>query len=538
MKRNKSKNTKKLSKNVIDAVIMQKGYIINKESLPLNDIKLMKEELYVMPEIMEEFSQNIKPYPMYHENEKQLIVPRYYGIKKYGNVKKEFNYETVNFEFNGSLRQYQIDIVDNVLPKIIGRGGGLISLPCGRGKTVIALYLSHKLGLKTLVLVHKTFLQDQWIARAKEFTNAKLGIIRQNTIDVEGKDIVIGMIQSISMKNYDRTIFEKFGTIIVDECHHIASKVFSRALYKTGTEYTIGLSATPNRMDGLTKIIYWYIGRVLYKEDNSKNDQVVVRKLDLLLNDPLFVEKTMYTKMGQIPSIPKMISNLCKIKRRNHIILRIIDILRKNPKRKILILSNRISHLEYLKKKTDQRIENDVKKGLMLDNEYKTFYYIGKTKPNERKQAEMYGDILFASYEMAQEGLDISSLNTLILSTPKRSITQAIGRIMRKILSQNDTKPLIIDVCDNVSVFLKQGDSRYNLYRRNKYKICEYIVDDYYQTTYDKYNKNNQKIDKKDNIKISQIFNESELNKNIDICQKRYDNKCNIDFDKCLIDLE
>mgnify|MGYP000863710529 CR=1 FL=1 len=534
------KNNKKCVKNKIniDAVIKQKGYIINKDSITLNDIQSMKEELYVMPEVMEEFSQNIKPYPMYHENEKQFIVPRYYGIKKYGNVKKEFNYETANFKFNGSLRPYQNEIIDNVLPKIIGRGGGLISLPCGRGKTVIALYLSYKLGLKTLVLVHKTFLQDQWIARAKEFTNAKLGIIRQNTIDIEGKDIVIGMIQSISMKDYDKKIFEKFGTIIVDECHHIASKVFSQALYKTGTEYTIGLSATPNRIDGLTKIIYWYIGKVLYKEENSKNDQVIVRKLDLYLKDPLFKEKTIYTKMGSIPSIPIMVTNFCEIKRRNHIILRIIDTLRKNPKRKILILSNRISHLEYLKKKTDMRIEKDVENGIIMKDECRTFYYIGKTKPEDRKQAELCGDILFASYEMAQEGLDISSLNTLILSTPKRSITQAIGRIMRKILSQNDVKPLIVDICDNVSLFVKQGEARFRLYQKNKYKICEYVADDNYQTTYDNYHKNNQKIDKKNNIKISQIFDENELNKRTVCCQKRYDTKCQIDFNECLIDLE
>jgi superfamily II DNA or RNA helicase len=519
-----------------NAIITQKGYIIDKNTISLTDLQMMKEELYVMPEIMKEFSQNVKPYPMYHENENQFIVPRYYGVGKYGDVKKDFKHETVGFQFNGSLRPYQMEIIDNILPKIIGRGGGLISLPCGRGKTVIALYLAYKLGLKTLVLVHKTFLQDQWIARAKEFTTAKLGTIRQDTIDIDGKDIVIGMIQSISMKNYDNAIFSKFGVIIVDECHHVASKVFSRALYKTGSLYTIGLSATPNRMDGLTKIIHWYIGKTLYKEESNKNEHVIVRKLDLQIHDPLFVEKTQWTKMGTVPSIPKMVTNFCKIKRRNHVILRIIDTLRKNPKRKILILSNRISHLEYLKTEVDKKIQNDVENGKIMKDECKTFYYIGKTKPLERKQAELYGDILFASYEMAQEGLDIGSLNTLILSTPKRSITQAIGRIMRKILTQNDVEPLIVDLCDNISTFYKQGESRYKLYKKNKYKISEFIVGDHCQVTYDSYYRNKNIIDVKDNIKISEIFNEDKLNDGTESCCKRNAKVSEIDFGECLLD--
>lgn len=506
-----------MSHKKVKAYISRKGYVIDKESISLNDIKMIKEELYIMPEVKEEFASDVKPYPMYHEFEKHIIVPRYYGVKKFGDVEKKLAMKKNNFKFTGTLRDYQIKIVDEILPKIIGRGGGLISLPCGRGKTVIALNLAHKLGLKTLVLVHKTFLQDQWIARAQEFTTAKIGIIRQSKVDVENKDIVIGMLQSVSMKNYDAEIFNSFGLIIVDECHHIASRVFSKALYKTGTLYTIGLSATPQRSDGLSKVIYWYLGRMLYCEERNSNCNVIVRKLSMILDDPLFVEKTQWTPKGTIPSLPKMITNLSKIKRRNKVIVNVINTLRKNPKRKILILSNRISHLEYLKKKIDRLIEKDVKNNKILKNECNTFYYIGKTKQDERKQAENNGDIIFASYSMAQEGLDISSLNTLILATPQRSITQAIGRIMRKILSDTDIKPLIVDICDHLSSFLYQCYSRTNLYKKNKYNIQEYVFDNNYQVPIQKYLKSNKKIDKSDHIKISEIFSKNELDK---ICNK------------------
>ena len=122
--------------------------------------------------------------------------------------------------------------------------------------TTMSLYIACQLQVKTLVLVHKTFLQDQWIERCAQFTNAKIGIIRQKKVDVKGKDIVIGMLQSVSMINYDPVIFEDFGLIICDECHHFGSRVFSQALSKLSPKYTLGLSATPIRADGLTKVFF------------------------------------------------------------------------------------------------------------------------------------------------------------------------------------------------------------------------------------------------------------------------------------------
>jgi superfamily II DNA or RNA helicase len=130
--------------------------------------------------------------------------------------------------------------------------------------TVCAINIACRLKLKTLVIVHQTFLQDQWIERIEQFTNANIGIIRQDKVIIEGKDIVIGMLQSISGRDYDEEIFEQFGLVIYDECHHIGAKVFSKSLQKAGCKYTLGLSATPIRKDGMTKIIHWHLGDTLY----------------------------------------------------------------------------------------------------------------------------------------------------------------------------------------------------------------------------------------------------------------------------------
>jgi superfamily II DNA or RNA helicase len=524
----------------IKAYIGREGYIIEKSSIALDELAHLKEELLITPTVLEEFSKDLKPYPIYHENEKTISIPRYYGKKEFGDVPKKFTSTNVTFEFTKQLRPQQMEVIDDVLPKIVSHGGGIISLPCGAGKTVISLYLAHKLGLKTLVLVHKSFLQSQWVERANTFTNAKIGTIRGPIIDVDNKDIVIGMIQSISMKEYDSKVFDGFGLVIVDECHHIASRVFSKALYKTATQYTIGLSATPKRADGLTKIIHWYLGKMIFQQERKCDNNIVVRKLNLFLDDPLFQEKTVYAKGKSRPNAPKMITNFCNIERRNQIILRIIDTLRQNPKRKILVLSGRIAHLEFLKTQTEERIQKDIKNGKLLENECQAHYYIGKMKQAERKQAELYGDILFASYEMAHEGLDIDRLNTVILATPKKSVVQAIGRIMRRTLTANDLKPLIVDITDDISVFTNQGKVRHNLYKKNKYNIQEFMVDDKYQVPINDYKKDDKNTNKKNHKKITEIFNEEGIDKSInDKCFKSEDKKTVVNadtFNECLFD--
>jgi superfamily II DNA or RNA helicase len=496
--------------------ITRRGYVINKDNITSEELMELKEELYITPNIPEEFSQDIKPYALYHENEKTITIPRYFGIEKVGKLKlseqlKNFQSIKTKFKFNGELRQAQQEIVDEVLPKIKKQGGGIISVPCGEGKTVMAIKIAHLLGLKTLVLVHKTFLQDQWVARVKQFTNARIGTIRQSTIDIEDKDIVIGMIQSISKRKYDMNIFDQFGFVIVDECHHIASRVFSRTLYKAGANYTLGLSATPKRTDGLTRVLHWYLGKMLFVKERKQNNNVIVRKFNMSLTDPLFIEQTLWFKKKRVVSIPKMINNLIKIQRRNQLIIDTINALRVNSNRKILVLSGRIEHLEFLKKKVDESIQNDIDTGKLLEDDCKTCYYIGKLKSDERKDAEKNGDILFASYEMAQEGLDIDRLNTIILATPKKDVVQAIGRIMRRILTKTDLKPLIVDLTDDLSIFTKQGKIRHTLYSKNNYIIKEIMIDDNYQVPVSKYYQANQQILQTDNIPLSTIFNEEIL---------------------------
>ena len=119
------------------------------------------------------------------------------------------------------------------------KGGGLLEIHTGAGKTVMGLNIISQLKKKTLIIVHKEFLLRQWIERIEQFLpNAKVGKIQGEVIDIENKDIVIGMLQSLSMKDYPKSIFDSFGLSVYDECHHIGAEVFSRVLFKVVTKYS------------------------------------------------------------------------------------------------------------------------------------------------------------------------------------------------------------------------------------------------------------------------------------------------------------
>jgi len=237
--------------------ILNKQYIINKRFLNREAIRKIRRDLTVQPVCFNVYGGEPESFPIYLEDDGCIAVPRFYGLKHFGKPERDLckGKKEVNFSFRGNLRAYQRPVIRILLKGIKKKGGGILSVKCGWGKTIGAIYLAHKIKKKTLVIVHKTFLLNQWVDRIKEFTDAKIGIIQGKTIDVDGKDIVIGMLQSLSMKEYSKETFQDFGLVIVDETHRIGSQVYSRCLPKIGTEYMLGLSATPEREDGLSKVL-------------------------------------------------------------------------------------------------------------------------------------------------------------------------------------------------------------------------------------------------------------------------------------------
>ena len=457
-----------MSSNTISNIISRKGYLIEKSSLTNKQLAKIKKDLTVQPILKNNFGKKPEKFSVFLENDKKICIPKFYGLEEFGQPDKiiEPKYKKINVKFNGELKGRQIEPYNKTIEGLLNKGGGVLSIPCGWGKTVLGLKLICDLGVKTLVIVHKTFLVNQWKERIQQFIpNAKIGIIQQNEIDIEDKDIVIGMVQSISMKEYNKDVFGDFGFVICDEVHRISSKIFSRALPKTSTKYTLGLSATPYRDDGLSKIFHWYLGDMLFKGVQGYNKSVIVKCFNFTSKHPKF--KDVINKFTKKASNSTMITNLTEIPKRNDFILDILKLILSEQdneiKRQILVLSDRIKHLELLKKNLDET------------KICTTGFYIGKMKEHELKESSDK-DVIFGTYPMASEGLDIPSLNVVILSTPKSKITQSVGRILRK--ESSEINPLVIDIIDSLSVFKGQGYKRRSFYKSKKYKTEFYDVSD------------------------------------------------------------
>ena len=327
--------------------------------------------------------------------------------------------------------------------------------------TVIALNIASLFQVKTLIVVHKGFLLNQWKERIEQFTDSPIGIIQQNKIDIDGKHFVIGMLQSIAKDKYDSNIFADFGLVIFDEAHHAPSKYFSRALPLINCKKTLALSATPKRSDKLEKVLHWYFGPIIYQYNLEENKTVLTRIYKYNLIHQKFVEKKQRFT-GEV-NRPGTITNLVTIGRRNRFIIDLVEELLTEEGRKFIILSERVEHLELLKKRLDDR------------NLCTSGFYIGGMKQKKLDETSQC-QIIFGTFQMASEALDIKGLNTLIMATPRREIEQTIGRITRD--PNSKIRPVVIDVLDNLESFIRQGYYRRNFYRKNGYQIMFAEVED------------------------------------------------------------
>ena len=198
-----------------------KGYTIYKNELTLNELNTIKKELTIKPYVPKNSMNKVQSFPVFRESKKKIYVPRFYGTEHYGPPEeiRINDGDEINLNFKGELRDYQKPIVEKYIKHAKKDGCGLLEIHTGGGKTVLALNILSKLKKKTLIIVHKEFLLRQWVERIEQFLpNSKIGKIQGTTIDIEGKDIVIGMLQSLSMKEYDPKIFNNFGFTILDEC--------------------------------------------------------------------------------------------------------------------------------------------------------------------------------------------------------------------------------------------------------------------------------------------------------------------------------
>jgi len=255
------------------------------------------------------------------------------------------------------------------------------------------------------------------------------------------------------MKEYPASTFESFGLTIIDEVHHISSEVFSNSLFKLVTKFMLGLSATMNRKDGTTKVFKMFLGDVIFKGKRDEPMNVIVHAIKYEVDDEEFNE-TKLDYRGN-PAYSSMISKLCEYNRRSEFILKILsDMLETNPNQQIMLLAHNKNVLKYLHDAIEHR------------NIATVGYYVGGMKEKALKETETK-KIVIATFSMAAEALDIKTLTTLIMVTPKTDIEQSVGRILR----EKHSNPIVVDIIDSHDLFQNQWRKRKTFYKKENYKI-------------------------------------------------------------------
>jgi superfamily II DNA or RNA helicase len=243
------------------------------------------------------------------------------------------------------------------------------------------------------------------------------------------------------------------GGIVVSNCHHMGAEVFSRCMMKLMTTYTLGLSGTMQRKDGLSKVFKMFLGDVVHKEKAESEHCVLVKGIKYVIDDDEFNEVE-YDYRGN-PKFSTMISKLCNYNRRSEFIVEVvIKELQHNPEQQIMILAHNKTLLQYLFKAIEYKKVATVG------------YYLGGMKDVDLKASETK-KIIIATYAMASEGLDIKTLTTLIMATPKTDVCQSVGRILRA----KHTTPVVIDIIDAHDLFINQWQKRKAYYKKQNYKI-------------------------------------------------------------------
>jgi len=364
---------------------------------------------------------------------KRLYAPRHYGE---GIEDARIEPAHSSIKFGGTLRPYQ----EEALVRFLGtKSGGVLSMPCGYGKTCTSLAIAARVGLRVMIIVHKEFLANQWRENIARFCpGSSIGLIQGEKEDLE-HDFVICMIQTLCSREHKEDLFDSIGLLIVDECHHIGAAAFSQTMFKLCPKYTLGLSATPDRKDGLSNVLYLFLGPQFFLIENKDMKNVHVVKIVYNPKD----RSLPLNRIGKL-SMVDIITRLIELDDRNDIIYNIV---KENKDRSILILTDRRDHAK--------EIHSSISDSSL---------YIGGMKEDELKKSSQK-NVIIATYSLAHEGLDIPHLDTIILATPHSDVKQAVGRIMR-----GASDPIIYDIVDTLGPLFGMWKKRVKMYTDSGFK--------------------------------------------------------------------
>ena len=364
------------------------------------------------------------------------LIPEHYEI-----VDKRIN-KPVDFpEFRFELRQSQKDVYDAI------EDNSIINAWVSWGKTFTGLAIAGKLGQKTLVVTHTVPLRNQWAKEVEKVYGIKAGIIGSGQFDLDAP-IVIGNTQTL-YRNVDK-IRKEFGTVILDEMHHVSSPTFSKILDTNYCRYKIGLSGTIERKDGKHVVFRDYFGNTVYKppKENYMTPTVHIVPSDIRFMDGSRIPwANRVTKLANDEEYRHTISLLAAAyAAKGH---------------KVLVVSDRVSFLKACAELTGE----------------KAICVTGEVPHEEREVLVdniLYGDsnILYGTQAIFSEGISVDTLSCLILGTPVNNeplLTQLVGRVIRK--KEGKIDPVIIDIHLKGNTARKQASNRVGFYMKQGWNM-------------------------------------------------------------------
>ena len=366
-----------------------------------------------------------------------LIPPEYEIIDK--RVLKPEVFPEFKYELRKSQQEVHNTVEDNCI----------INAWVSWGKTFTALSIAGKLGQKTLVVVHTIPLRNQWAKEVQKVFGFKPGIIGSGQFDTNSS-IVIGNIQTL-YRNINK-IRKEFGTLILDEMHHVSSPTFSRILDTNYCRYKIGLSGTIERKDGKHVVFRDYFSPNVLK---PPKENFMVPVVNILHSEVRFLDG------ARIPWANR-VTNLASNEEYIHTVA-ILAAAYAQKGHKVLVVSDRVAFL---------------KKCAELTGE-KAICITGEIPQEEREKLinELQvgnKNVLYGTQAIFSEGISINVLSCLILGTPINNdplLTQLIGRIIRK--EKNKPTPVVIDIHLKGDTARRQASNRIGYYMKQGYQIKE-----------------------------------------------------------------